>query len=133
MSLQRSKSAPHPISGLATSLPRVASFHHKQAKTGHVVTQLPTPRIEREDPFSLSGFFPTTLGEEDEWGWLRDEGSDKEEWGGLHGEELEEGGVIFGHTESGNVTQDAIKDEDKLGILSLGRSPPQNSKHLADA
>ncbi|KAF9462131.1 hypothetical protein BDZ94DRAFT_1262011 [Collybia nuda] len=128
MSLQRSKSAPHPISGL-TSLPRTASFHYKQAKTGHA-TPLHTPRIEKEDPFSLSGFFPRIYGNEDEWRWLRDEqqwvGSEKVAGPTEEEEEEEEEKyrVIFGQAESENTTREMIKDEDKLGVLSLGVFPP---------
>jgi len=78
-----------------------------------VVTERTT--LERGDPFSLSGFFPSSLGEE-KWDWLRgEEKVEKKIWA------AEEGGsanVLFG--ESDKLTQEAIKGEDKLGVLSLG-------------
>jgi len=114
MALQRSKSAPHTLPALVqATVPRTSSFHtlqkHVRAATG---AQLPPP----EDPFSLSGFFPSLRRER--WGWLREE--TKLEDGDSDVAEEDDGvGALFG--DSDEQTQEAIRDEDKLGVLSFGK------------
>ncbi|KAF8078733.1 hypothetical protein FPV67DRAFT_75145 [Lyophyllum atratum] len=125
MALQRSKSAPQGIPALLAippSLPRASSFHTIQKAVNSVKTVplavevAERTNLERGDPFSLSGFFPSSLGEE-KWGWLRgDEKAEKKIWAA---EEGGSGNVLF--AESDKLTQEAIKGEDKLGVLSLGR------------
>jgi len=120
MALQRSRSAPHGVPALLPiprSLPRASSFQTIQnaVKTVKTVRLGERTVVEREDPFSLSGFFPSSLGEEN-WSWLRgEEKVEKKIW---TAEEAGMGGVLFG--ESDTLTQEAIKGEDKLGVLSLG-------------
>jgi len=141
MSLKRSKSAPQPIATLITfNLPRSHSQQYlqqnAQRKGLRGLAVSPTfSRADREDPFSLSGFFPSSFGgleEEEEWNWLREE--DEEEGYRRSIEPLgiaEDAAsvsslpgtptVMFGHVED-ELTREAIKGEDKLGVLSLGMS-----------
>ncbi|GLB36044.1 hypothetical protein LshimejAT787_0303320 [Lyophyllum shimeji] len=119
MALQRSKSAPQGIPALLPmprSVPRASSFQTIQnaVKTVKTVPLAERTDMEREDPFSLLGFFPSSLGEE-KWGWIRGEEKVEKAW---TAEEGESGSVLFG--ESDKLTQEAIKGEDKLGVLSLG-------------
>ncbi|KAG6818026.1 hypothetical protein H0H87_009181 [Tephrocybe sp. NHM501043] len=114
MSLQRSKSAPHGVSALLVptygGLVRVTSFHTiEQVVKDAKVERLPTvvdqeKEDEREDAFNLSSFFPR----ENKWraGWARNEEKGK----------LEEGS-LFGISDQ--MTREAIKGEDKMGVLSL--------------
>ncbi|KAF5384793.1 hypothetical protein D9615_001425 [Tricholomella constricta] len=123
MALQRSKSAPHGVPALVpapTRLQRASSFHTiqqavKPVKAAHMAAIPERAAAEREDPFSLSGFFPSSL-REDKWGWLRDEEKvEKKRW---TAEDGGHGGVLFG--ESDKLTREVIKGEDKMGVLSLG-------------
>ncbi|KAI0348390.1 hypothetical protein BDW22DRAFT_80743 [Trametopsis cervina] len=88
-----------------------------------------TPRTDREDPFSLGGFFPPQLSTttpdrpDTEWGWLRnDEAAIQEDL--IRENEFEEDDetilshVMFDRTEDLR-TGEMILQEDKLGILSL--------------
>ncbi|TFK36817.1 hypothetical protein BDQ12DRAFT_226172 [Crucibulum laeve] len=121
MSISRSKSAPHTIVSMTPSrLARSGSHQYLpgenwgQSSRGTKVTT----RRERGDPFSLLGFFPVSLTgieSEDEWQWLREEERRDEKY---------EGGTsrsqsIFGEKDE-KGTGEAIKGEDKLGVLSLG-------------
>lgn len=149
MSIPRSKSAPHvgPIQSHPDPLAKVDNkpriVRHSSAL---VVTSLATtssrhgsgrqsPRVEREeDPFSLSGFFPSQLALSNKlhvggWKWLRSEDDDDStgEYEAFTGyvspvsEEDDEwmpSTPIFHHQEE-ERTLEAIKQEDKLGILSL--------------
>ena len=101
-----------------------------------------TPRVEREDPFSLSGFFPASLSAlerpeaDQEWDWLHHHADDDDDEDG--GEEREDAAYRSGRvspiSESDDewnvptpcspdvedlLTGDAIRREDKLGILTL--------------
>ncbi|KAG7099174.1 hypothetical protein E1B28_001045 [Marasmius oreades] len=136
--LPRSKSAPQPLPALSAcastnvhSLPRSASHQTIQpkAKSAPMGAVRPTnralhsPRIEREQPFNLAGFFPTgTLGEmqneASSW-WLRegDEESEGQSWCPAVAEAGTEG--MVGQI-SDEMTRAAIKNEDKMGILSFG-------------
>ncbi|KAG6862407.1 hypothetical protein C0995_011847 [Termitomyces sp. Mi166 len=111
MTLPRSKSAPNGVPALIPApLVRAASFHTieevmKDIKSERLVAvEEKHGEEEREDAFNLSGFFPG----EKKWGWM--------------GAEEAEGGVktesLFGTSD--RMTQEAIKREDKLGVLSLG-------------
>ncbi|KAG5647628.1 hypothetical protein DXG03_008981 [Asterophora parasitica] len=121
--LQRSKSAPHGMPALLpapASLVRASSFHTTQ-EAAKPVKKPPMAAVaervaeERGDPFSLSGFFPSSLGD-DKWGWLRDEEKEQEkQWSTEDGDG---GSVLFGEEDS--MTREAIRLEDKLGVLSLG-------------
>lgn len=91
-------------------------------------------------PFNLSGFFPTSLsaieGEEEEWRWLRGEGEEgKGEGQRYRGEE--EGPVRGGRSAIfGEETSDAIKGEDKMGVLTLSKClciNPSASPSILDA
>ncbi|KAF9270185.1 hypothetical protein L218DRAFT_1071659 [Marasmius fiardii PR-910] len=140
--LPRSKSAPQPLPVLSvlasahvTPLPRSASHQTIQPKarsSSSVETMRPinramhSPRIEREQPFNLTGFFPTgTLNEKknerSSW-WLRegeeqDEEGEDQSWTTAAAESGTEG--MVGQI-SDEMTRAAIKNEDKMGILSFG-------------
>lgn len=121
MSIQRSKSAPHIVASPVKTvhLPRSTSHQQLQNNASSTSTRGYTPRTEREDPFSLAGFFPTALvEEEEEWRWLHaEEGQSSEGDGG--GDRTPSSG-IFGQAEDRN-TREAIEGEDKLGVLALGQ------------
>jgi hypothetical protein len=71
-----------------------------------------TPRIEREDPFNLGGFFSATDNHDGDWTWLREE----ERQSGLPAYSQETvGEEAEGYIQVSNVLQ----REDKLGVLSL--------------
>ncbi|KAI0800973.1 hypothetical protein C8Q74DRAFT_458764 [Fomes fomentarius] len=170
MSVPRSRSVPH-ISSLQTtklhpdpssSSPSDRDRHarpqlsrHRSAVTisssAHHLAPIYTPRVEREDPFSLSGFFPANLNfaalehpeTEQEWDWLR--ASDHSE--ADESEQLEfRSGRVSPISESDDewniptpcspevedaLTGDAIKREDKLGILKLSNTlfmPPRGDE-----
>ncbi|RDB28625.1 hypothetical protein Hypma_015636 [Hypsizygus marmoreus] len=116
MALQRSKSAPHAIPALLPpSLPRSSSFHTmpEAAKRAPIKHEPPVA----EDPFSLAGFFPSSLGEE-KWAWLREDIREQDgEW--KTGDEDGTTVVCGLNGELEKLTRDAIKDEDKMGVLSL--------------
>lgn len=145
--LMRSRSAPQPITTLAAS----ASSSEKpfiQRSLSHVDVEKDTHAKRRiaaqttksrqgppvsspststpGDPFNLSGFFPTSLSaigsEEKEWQWLREEGEEggRRKYQRCGGDE--EGTVRGGRSAIfGEETSDAIKSEDKLGVLALSR------------
>lgn len=164
MALSRSKSAPHVpgqaikftapsgsssrhaqmqrrASAFAVSSPSVRSVYESPARTGQQ-----SPRVERrDDPFSLGGFFPSSLAavhdrqENVEWAWLYEEDESEEvlaqspvprssgyttpsstDW------EEDEWALpstppvpMFDRGED-EICGETIKREDKLGILSLG-------------
>ncbi|KAG6911519.1 hypothetical protein DXG01_011821, partial [Tephrocybe rancida] len=117
MALQRSKSAPQGVPALlpapASSLVRAASFHTiglaiKDAKTERLATVAELENDERDDAFNLSGFFPRNK----KWVWSGEEEEEEKEGSVI------EGGSLFG--KSDRMTREAIKGEDKLGVLSLG-------------
>lgn len=77
-----------------------------------------TPRAERNDPFSLGGFFPAAAKADGDWAWLHPEEVDAEEAAAAHAlfavpeEDGEEEGL------RGKVTK-VIEGEDKLGVLAI--------------
>lgn len=87
-------------------LVRASSFH----TIGEVIKGAKSERLvehgeeEGQDAFNLSGFFPR----EKQWGWMEEEAD-----GGV------KTGSLFGVSD--RITQEAIKGEDKLGVLSLGK------------
>lgn len=131
MPIQRSQSAPQPIEALfnvtpaklsaaqgkGLALSRVKLLRSKSYVVDRSSSSSPlaSPWVERDDPFSLGGFFSTriALGEE-QWGWL-------------HGEKENEPGQSPFHVEErlerleDEQAEKAIKDEDKFGLLSLGK------------
>lgn len=123
----RSKSAPHPLPGyfaVPSDLPRSSSHVHldrRVQKSARGFSQVHpsaspviSPRSEREDPFSLSGFFPSSMSSEnEEWSWLRDEDKPDEDDGTL----IEDEAAV--RMLDGDL-KEMIKKEDKMGILSLG-------------
>ncbi|KAK1229683.1 hypothetical protein PQX77_007245 [Marasmius sp. AFHP31] len=145
--IPRSKSAPQPLPALrsfATTpahLPRSASHQTiqpkaKSASTGSlrpIHRGVVSPRTEREDPFNLTGFYPTgsmggTSHGDASW-WL----PETEEEGEKHEEtpvNTEERTWSFGGEDAGpnrtagqmsdEMTREAITSEDKMGILSFG-------------
>lgn len=157
MSLPRSSSAPHPIfapfepqhplrqSGrsqaslsqsnrrpLRVQTAASAAAPASRPKIPRSTTQPYTPRVEKEDPFNLGGFYSSVLGspEQDrQWAWLRgtEEEEDKEE------EEDEEQLESELNTPEMTVGRDmvVIENEDKLGVLSLGRRSSFDSQSSA--
>jgi hypothetical protein len=136
MPIKRSQSAPQPIESLfitpnpraatfrgpQTSLPRSKSYLVDQSATN---SPLSTPWIEREDPFSLGGFFPASPRaapeEEEQWKWLR-----KEEDEDASNDDKESVSSFFVDDSDSATEQlenesaeETIKSEDKFGVLSL--------------
>ncbi|RPD64862.1 hypothetical protein L227DRAFT_270845 [Lentinus tigrinus ALCF2SS1-6] len=167
MSVPRSQSVPHFASfqitkiSTASSSTGVAERHarpqlprHRSAVGiaghSHHPVSVYTPRVEREDPFSLSGFFPASLAareysdSEQGWDWLRAATEDEAD-----AEELQtyyRSGPVSPISESDSewniptpcspdmedaLAGDAIKREDKLGILALSDTlflPPRGDE-----
>ncbi|KIJ68562.1 hypothetical protein HYDPIDRAFT_81673 [Hydnomerulius pinastri MD-312] len=154
--LRRSKTAPQPLDEYDTkhatltraksSLNDLSRLHLQQSTTlpsygqGSLlknVSPLGTPH-EREDPFSLAGFFPPSsrfappFSEGERWEWLRhDEDryvSPRDELRSVYSftEDEADGslpptpgpGVFFARLDE-DVAEEAIKGEDKMGVLSL--------------
>lgn len=137
--IPRSRSAPH----VGAPLPPFLAPKHESKRpqlprhrTSLALTELYTsytpprsgyytPRAERaEDPFNLGGFFPslpvaeTRLEEDEEWQWLRgddalvsNERRPVEDWEKSEGPFLEKS--------EGEETDEIIRREDKLGVLSI--------------
>jgi hypothetical protein len=142
-SLPRSLSTPHVAqqqpflvasssqpSSAARAAPRIRRHHTSLALTDLVArrTGHQTPRSE-DDPFSLGGFFPSPLAvrtpehSDAEWTWLHAQQQDAfEAEERLEAEEGEHDGsgchVMFDRAQDVK-TAETIKQEDKLGILSL--------------
>ena len=141
-SIPRSKSAPHVGAPLQPFLapkrepvrPQLPRHRTSLALTEFITpSQNPprsghhTPRSERaEDPFNLGGFFPPPfplaengLGEDEEWQWLRGDDNPApeeqavEDWKNLHTE------VPSLDESEDEDTDELIRQEDKLGILSI--------------
>jgi hypothetical protein len=135
MLIQRSQSAPQPIqSSSAATKVKAATSNESLAKLSRSnsylvrpsVTSSPlaTPWIEREDPFSLGGFFPASNRavpeEEEQWKWLRKEeddsvGDDKESSSSFS---VDDSDSVIGEFE--DELAETIRSEDKFGLLSLG-------------
>jgi len=135
----RSKSAPKPLSDLATftagppSRSRPRLLRSRTALTISAATPLTSPREAREDPFSLVGFFPSCPADsQDDWDWIRSSEA------GAHGpedEEEDEDGSMYdsfsplsmpGQPKSKNeessydeFARQVIDGEDKLGMLAF--------------
>lgn len=119
MSLQRSKSASYIVASSVKTVHLPRSTSHQQLQNSASITRGYTPRTEREDPFSLAGFFPAALvEEEEEWRWLHAEEGELSEGDGSVDRTPSSG--IFGQAEDRN-TREAIEGEDKLGVLALGQ------------
>lgn len=157
MSISRSKSTSH-VYGDAIQYPhsreqnRPPRAHLPRSKSvlGHRELTSPpvvrSPSGEREDPFNLSNFFPSHLGlgeRSDEWRWLQDEANraersptrsgytspfaEEDEWMPPTPPDMEQ--------LNGELAEEAIQREDKLGILTFGgflASPHAGNKHSDD-
>ncbi|EGO05209.1 hypothetical protein SERLA73DRAFT_174215 [Serpula lacrymans var. lacrymans S7.3] len=101
---------------------------------GTAVSPLSTPR-DREDPFNLAGFFPASYSaspttEKERWEWLRQEedeyGAKRDAVSSVYSFSEEGDGSLpttpgpagFARMEE-DKAEEAIKGEDKMGILSL--------------
>jgi hypothetical protein len=73
----------------------------------------PISRLERDDPFNLTSFFPTSrISEEEErWSWLRTEDE----------HEITEEPIADENSYENKTAGEVIKSEDKLGVLSLSQ------------
>ena len=154
MSVPRSQSVPHftstslqrtKIPPLATATTTAVTDDHAYARpklprhrsavaisvTKHVASVY-TPRVEREDPFSLSGFFPANLpahehsvADQGSWEWLRTSSDYDNEYRSNYPSPMSESDDEWNiptpcsPDEVDAFTRDAIKREDKLGILAL--------------
>jgi len=130
MSIQRSKSAPQSIATPipATHVPRSYSQENVRAKTtrsarpnpavaGASLTS-PSARTHDGDPFSLGSFFPSSrVSDEDGWTWLPSEHAIQEEPEPM----APMAASMLGPT-SDRLAAEAIRNEDKLGVLSI-KSP----------
>jgi len=130
MSIQkRSKSAPQ----LAIPLPFhgaddnavLTLLHKRQQSFVHPPVTGPSTSTPRDEPFALSGFFPSYLSplkesDNDEgWSWLR--GDEEEDWESTYSASDEDPTVPstpIEYDESENPDR-VIQREDKLGILRL--------------
>ncbi|EFI28663.1 hypothetical protein CC1G_13689 [Coprinopsis cinerea okayama7 len=145
--LQRSQSAPQPIASLVQTstsdarrqpLPRTVSHEqvqkhkcppHMKPLTSTLATGPASPmNVDQEDPFNLLTFFPPGIGRRDDWHWLRGEALAEEVEEASIDVEGDDGGdspAIFVPTEDRHMSE-AIKGEDKLGILSFGYRDSHN-------
>ncbi|KAI0652144.1 hypothetical protein C8Q79DRAFT_1005369 [Trametes meyenii] len=153
MSIPRSHSVPHVGSlKITTDLPRAPQRgdtrpklpRHRSAvslspESAQSFGSLYTPRSEREDPFSLGGFFPSNLGAfenspvEQDWDWLHRAAGDLDHTKSLRSplrsglvspisedDEWDIPTPVSALAEQGDaLARDAIEREDKLGILAL--------------
>lgn len=126
---RRSKSTPHLTifptaaedsvveSKFSASLKKQKSFIFDHTFTPKYHGSSPvTPALEREDPFSLGGFFPSplTTGADQQWNWLRaEEGDDSND------DDESEIDPSMPHTPILANADLLIQNEDKMGILTL--------------
>ncbi|KAG2159745.1 uncharacterized protein EDB93DRAFT_1052842, partial [Suillus bovinus] len=116
MAIRRSNTAPQPLKyqvrpSLARAKSTVDGFNSRLDQSSHHVlvataaSPLASPR-DREDPFSLTGFFP----EGEHWEWLRQEQTF----------EPMPGPVVYApHGAEDETIEETIKGEDKMGVLSV--------------
>lgn len=136
MPIKRSQSAPQPVvavfhatkANVTDKATQVALQRSKSYLVSPSVTNSPiaTPWVEREDPFSLSGFFPTSRAtpEDEQWKWLRREEVAQDE--GFQDDQVsvssfsaDDEDSILGELKD-ELASETIESEDKLGVLSLG-------------
>lgn len=131
MSMKRAQSAPQSIENLfaltkaragtshwpQSSLPRSKSYLVDLHATS---SQLVIPWSEREDPFSLGGFFPAShRAVSEEWKWLR-----KEDDEDVARTDKESSSSFSVDDSDSALAEETIKGEDKFGVLSLGKALP---------
>jgi hypothetical protein len=81
----------------------------------HVVI---SPRTEREDPFSMQGFFPGPS--RDEWKWLKEDGYRSEDDRIAVAVAAEDTVVTQLPVTDGDL-KEILKEEDKFGLLGMGK------------
>jgi len=126
MSLQRSQSVPHSIGHVQPGLPRSVSHQQLPRNTykpsvKRTASVIGTSSL-RKDPFSLTGFFPTSRStDSEEWSWLREERDDEEdeERHETTDEERWPKGSVMSRQGNEELTR-VIRDQDKMGVLSIG-------------
>ena len=124
MPIKRSQSAPQPIETLFTT-PKAragASTCLPRSKSYLVERSVSPPWVEREDPFSLGGFFPASHGaarEEEQWKWLRKEEDEDTSRDGKESVFVDNNDSVIGQLDD-KLAEETIKNEDKFGVLSLG-------------
>lgn len=115
MPIKRSQSAPIGNGQLLTKVIETPNAHLPRSKS--YLVQHSAPLNDREDPFSLAGFFPGSS--EERWKWLRrDEGSER---ASVSSFSVGEEDSALGDMDD-ELAREAIQDEDKLGVLSLSPS-----------
>jgi len=130
MSIQkRSKSAPQlaiplPIHG-ADDYTTLSLLYKRQQSFAHSPVTGPSASTPRDEPFALSGFFPSYLSpfresdNDERWSWLRgDEDEDMESTYTASEEDPTVPPTPIEYDESENPDR-VIEREDKLGILRL--------------
>jgi hypothetical protein len=132
MPIKRSQSAPQPVEAVFSvtkvntndtatraDLRRTQSYLAQPSATNTPLIP-PSPWVEREDPFSLAGFFPAShraTPEDEQWKWLRREEDDKVSVSSFS---VDDEDSVLGELEE-ELADKTIKGEDKLGVLSLGK------------
>ncbi|KAF4605111.1 hypothetical protein EYR40_003894 [Pleurotus pulmonarius] len=131
MSLKRTYTSPHPLATKAQSpVLRRTNSHHHLASSSYEVPPQQSPRVIKEDPFSLSGFFPSGLAgseeDRDEWNWLCPESAEPATSPESYSVKADYADLVD-HIVALDVSGEeelmtrTIEKEDKLGILSLAR------------
>lgn len=144
MPIKRAKSAPQPVEAIFTLTK--ANINHAVTATrvdlrrtkSHLVQPLATntslippnsPWVEREDPFSLAGFFPAShraVPEDEQWKWLRKE--EEEDKASVSSFSVDDEDSVLGELED-ELAGETIKGEDKLGVLSLSVFSPRSGSY----
>jgi len=138
MPIKRSQSAPQPIETLfppsigTSKQPQTNILRSKSylVQPSVAVSPIVTPRFEREDPFSLGGFFPASPRvapeEEEQWKWLHKEMDEEDAARADRGtdssftiDDDDDDDSVIGQLED-RLAEETIKSEDKFGLLSLG-------------
>lgn len=136
MPIQRTQSAPQPVeavfslteanvnrSGTRADLRRTKS-HLVQPSANNTPLTPVSPWVEREDPFSLASFFPTShraAPEDEQWKWLRreDDSGARDDRVSVFSFSVDDEDSVLGELEN-EMAGETIKGEDKLGVLSFG-------------
>jgi len=142
MPIKRSQSAPQPVA--AVFCPTKADVNDTGARAALARSKsylvqpsaANSPLVEREDPFSLSGFFPAshrTAPEDEQWKWLRTEEEAEDDKVSVSSFSVDDDDSVLGELED-KLAGETIKGEDKLGVLSLvtmfSRTDPDTEDRL---
>jgi len=125
--IKRSQSAPQPVDVLFSPIKpspgtsKQTNFFRSKSYLVETSSSLVTPWVEREDPFSLGGFFPASRRvapeEEDQWKWLH-KVDDEDRADMVSNSSFSVDNDDIGQLED-KLAEETIKGEDKFGLLSL--------------